>query len=165
MNAWSAGRTHRVGIAEVAKHAGVAVSSVSRVVSGHPDVSERMRRRVLAAFEELGFVPDVTAQSLRTGSTKTIGFVVSDIRNPLIAGIAHTAETRLRERGYALLLMSSLHDPELEAEHLRRLAQRRVDGLLISVTDERNPETVELLGRVQVPVVLVDRDVPELTEA
>jgi LacI family transcriptional regulator, galactose operon repressor len=161
----NAGRPHRIGIAEVAKHAGVAVSSVSRVVSGHPDVSERMRKRVLAAIEELGFVPDVTAQSLRTGSTKTVGFVVSDIRNPLIAEIAHTAETRLRERGYALLLMSSLHDPGLEAEHLRMLTQRRVDGLLISVTDERNPATVELLGKVQVPVVLVDRDVPELTDA
>ncbi len=93
--AMNAGRPHRVGIAEVAEHAGVAVSSVSRVVSGHPDVSERMRTRVLAAIEELGFVPDVTAQSLRTGSTKTVGFVVSDIRNPLIAEIAHTAETRL----------------------------------------------------------------------
>ena len=56
--------------------------------------------------------------------------------------------------------MSSLHDPELEAEHLRRLAQHRVDGLLVSVTDERNPETVDLLSRAGVPIVLIDRELP-----
>lgn len=159
------GRPHRVGIAEVAAHAGVAVSSVSRVVSGHPDVSERMKARVLKAIDELGFVPDPTAQSLRTGSTHTVGFVVGDLRNPLLAEIAHTAETRLRERGYTLLLMSSLHDPDLEADHLRRLAQRRVDGLLVSVTDEQSPDTVRLLGEAPVPLVLVDRDVPAVEDA
>ena len=95
-------RPHRVAIREVAEHAGVAVSSVSRVISGHPDVSEKMRQKVLKAIDELGFVPDLAAQSIRTGATKTIGFVISDIRNPLLAEIAHAAETRLRERGYTL---------------------------------------------------------------
>ncbi|MGY0055767.1 LacI family DNA-binding transcriptional regulator [Streptomyces sp. LZ34] len=158
-------RPHRVAIREVAEHAGVAVSSVSRVISGHPDVSEKMRQKVLKAIDELGFVPDLAAQSIRTGATKTIGFVISDIRNPLLAEIAHAAETRLRERGYTLFMMSSLHDPELEAEHLRRLAQHRVDGLLVSVTDERNPETVDLLSRAGVPIVLIDRDIPDLPAA
>ncbi|MGP3987271.1 LacI family DNA-binding transcriptional regulator [Streptomyces sp. 3N207] len=158
-------RPYRVPIREVAKHAGVAVSSVSRVVSGHPDVSEKMRRKVLKAIDDLGYVPDLAAQSIRTGATKTIGFVVSDIRNPMLAEIAHAAETRLRERGYTMLTMSSLHDPELEAEHLRRLAQHRVDGLLVSVTDERNPETVDLLTRAGVPIVLLDRVIPELPAA
>ncbi|GAB2892474.1 LacI family DNA-binding transcriptional regulator [Streptomyces mayteni] len=158
-------RPHRVAIREVAEHAGVAVSSVSRVISGHPDVSDRMRQKVLKAIDELGYVPDLAAQSIRTGATKTVGFVISDIRNPLLAEIAHAAETRLRERGYTLLMMSSLHDPELEAEHLRRLAQHRVDGLLVSVTDERNPETAELLARAGVPIVLLDRDIAELPAA
>ncbi|MGW3626891.1 LacI family DNA-binding transcriptional regulator [Streptomyces sp. NPDC000880] len=141
------------------------MSSVSRVMSGHPDVSEKMRQKVMKAIDELGFVPDLAAQSIRTGATMTIGFVISDIRNPLLAEIAHAAETRLRDRGYTLLMMSSLHDPELEADHLRRLAQRRVDGLLVSVTDERNPETVDLLTKAGVPIVLVDRDIPELPTA
>jgi LacI family transcriptional regulator len=158
-------RPYRVPIREVAKQAGVAVSSVSRVVSGHPDVSEKMRRKVLEAIDELGYVPDLAAQSIRTGATKTIGFVVSDIRNPMLAEIAHAAEARLRERGYTLLTMSSLDDPELEAEHLRRLAQHRVDGLLVSVTDERNEETVGLLARSGVPIVLFDRVIPELPDA
>ncbi|MEU0807595.1 LacI family DNA-binding transcriptional regulator [Streptomyces sp. NPDC005970] len=158
-------RPHRVAIREVAEYAGVAVSSVSRVISGHPDVSEKMRRKVLKAIDELGFVPDLAAQSIRTGATKTIGFVISDIRNPLLAEIAHAAETRLRERGYTLFMMSSLHDPELEAEHLRRLAQHRVDGLLVSVTDEKNQETVELLSKAGVPIVLIDRDIPDLPAA
>lgn len=159
------GRPHRVAIREVAEHAGVAVSSVSRVISGHPDVSETMRDKVMRAIDELGFVPGLAAQSIRTGATKTIGFVISDIRNPLLAEIAHAAETRLRMRGYTLLMMSSLHDPELEADHLRRLAQHRVEGLLVSVTDEQNPETVGLLARAGVPVVLLDRDIPDLPTA
>ncbi|GAA0537102.1 LacI family DNA-binding transcriptional regulator [Saccharopolyspora thermophila] len=158
-------KPRRPAIREVAQHAGVAVSSVSRVISGHPDVSDKMRERVLRAIEELGYVPDLAAQSIRTGATMTIGFPLSDIRNPLFSEIAHAAETRLEKRGYSLLMMSSLHDPDLEVEHLRRLQQRRVDGLLVSVTDEQHPETVRQLTAAGVPIVLVDRDISELSDA
>jgi LacI family transcriptional regulator len=145
---------------EVAELAGVAMSSVSRVLSGHPDVSVAMQSRVLAAVSELGYQPDLLAQSLRRQETMTIGFAVGDISNQLFAEIVASAETRLRAAGYSMLLTNSEASPELDAAHIRLLAQRRVDGIILSVSDERNAETLAALERLDVPVVILDRDVP-----
>ena len=145
---------------EVAELAGVAMSSVSRVLSGHPDVSVAMQARVLAAVSELGYQPDLLAQSLRRQETMTIGFAVGDISNQLFAEIVASAETRLRAAGYSMLLTNSEASPELDAAHIRLLAQRRVDGIILSVSDEQNADTLAALERLDVPVVILDRDVP-----
>jgi LacI family transcriptional regulator len=144
---------------EVADRAGVALSSVSRVLNGHPDVSDVMRNRVLDAVAALGYEPDQLAQSLRTGETKTIGFLVGDISNPLMSQIALGAEVELREAGYLTLLTNSVNDPALDVQHLRLLQQRRVDGLLLSLSDESNPEINAALMRLDMPGVLVDRHI------
>lgn len=143
---------------EVAKRVGVAPSSVSRVLSGHPNVSEVMRNRVIDAVSALGYEPDLLAQSLRRGATMTVGFVVANISNPLLSEIALGAETRLREAGYSILLANSMNDPELDAEHIRLLAQRRVDGLMLSVSSEDWKGTIDAVNRARLPVVLVDRE-------
>jgi LacI family transcriptional regulator len=150
----------RPGMREVADRAGVAMSSVSRVLSGHPDVSPKMRQVVMDAVSELGYRPDMLAQGLRRGKTFSIGFTVSDIANPVLAEVVTGAEKRLREAGYSLLLTNSEGDPRLDVEHISLLERRRVDGLILSLADENHPETVAALRRVAVPVVLVDRDVP-----
>lgn len=141
------------------------MSSVSRVLSGHPDVSVVMRHRVLDAVDALGYEPDLLAQSLRTGATMSVGFVVSDIGNPLIAQIVLGAETRLRDSGYSTLLTNSHNDPALDVEHLRLLQQRRVDGLLLSLTDETDPDVNAAFGRLGVPSVLLDRQLAGLETA
>ena len=154
------GRRPRSSMRDVAEVAGVAMSSVSRVLSGHPDVSPAMRQRVLAAVEQLGYEPNLLAQSLRRQETLSVGFVVRDISNPLMAEIVKSAETRLRESRYALLLTNSESDPELDADHIRLFQQRRVDGLILSLTSETHPRTTSLLENLDIPCVLVDRDVP-----
>jgi LacI family transcriptional regulator len=156
----AAALTDRAGMKQVADRANVAMSSVSRVLSGHPDVSQAMRDRVTAAVEELGYEPNMLAQMLRRGATMTVGFVVGDISNPLLAQIALGAEVALRASGYAMLLTNSVNDARLDATHIRLLQQRRVDGLLLSVADETNPDTVEALARTTTPSVLIDRELP-----
>lgn len=153
------------GMREVAEFAGVAMSSVSRVLSDHPDVSPEMRERVERAVEQLGYQPDMLAQSLRLRATFTVGFIVSDISNPLLATIALGAETTLREAGYSMLLTNSENKPSLDAAHLRLLTRRRVDGLLLSLAAEDDPETVALLEQTDIPIVLVDRELPPSVEA
>ena len=153
----------RSDMRQVAALAGVAMSSVSRVLSQHPDVSKAMRTRVLAAVDELGYEPNMLAQMLRRGETQTIGFVVGDISNPLLAQIALGAEVTLRSAGYALLLANSGHEANGDANHIRLLQQRRVDGLLMSVSDETNEQTLDALRRNNTPSVLIDRTVA-LTE-
>lgn len=148
----------RAGMREVADRAGVAMSSVSRVLSGHPDVSSAMRNRVMAAVKELGYEPNMLAQQLRRGATRTVGFVVGDISNPLLAQIALGAEVALRATGYAMLLTNSVNEANLDATHIRLLQQRRVDGFLLSVSDETNEQTLDALSRTSTPSVLIDRD-------
>lgn len=145
---------------EVANAAGVAMSSVSRVLSGHPDVSDAMRERVMVAVDRLGYTPDILAQSLRRRATLTIGFVAGDISNPLMASIVKGAEAELRRGEYSMLLTNSEGDPERDAEHVRLFEQRRVDGLMLSVAREDHPETLAALAETDTPRVVVDRHLP-----
>jgi len=151
------GRARPTGMKAVAERAGVAISSVSRVLSGHPDVSDAMKDRVLGAVADLGYEPDMLAQSLRTGETRSIGFVVSDIANPVFALMAHGAELELASHGYSVLLASSLNDDRVALQQIRRMHQRRVDGLIVSAGEERDGPISEHLRRSTIPTVLVDR--------
>lgn len=160
----SGGAPDTAGMREVARQAGVALSSVSRVLSGHAHVSEEMRARVLTAVEELGYEPNRLAQSLRQGATHTVGFVVGDISNPLFGEIALGAELALSGAGYATVLLNSMNSPGHDAAHIRLLQQRRVDGMLLSVSDETSERTLEALRRTPVPCVLIDRELPGIGE-
>ncbi len=150
-----------IGIRDVANKAAVAASSVSRVISGHPNVSPEMKERVLAAVQELGYEPNILAQSLRRGSTHTIGLLVPDISNALFSEFALHVESVLNEVGYALLIANSQGVPESDRIHLKLLRQR-VDGFLLSLSDETDKGTISALKRLDKPFVLIDRDIPNL---
>lgn len=152
----------RVSIREVAASAGVAISSVSRVLAGHPDVSEDMRARVQRAVRESGYEPNTAAKTLRSGKSMSVGFVIGDITNPLMSAIALAAETRLAEDNYTLLLANSRGTAEQDVENVRLFRQRRVDGLLLSITDESNKTLRRELTRFDKPVVLLDRRLERL---
>jgi LacI family transcriptional regulator len=155
----------RPNLRDVAQRAGVAVSSASRVISGHPDVSPSMRRRVEAAITDLDYEPNFLAQSMRRGATLTVGFVVRDIASPLLAGIAAGAEVALRAGDHQMLVLNSGADPLVEVEHLRLLDRRRVAGVLLSMADESNTDSLAALHALSVPVVLIDRQVPDAPDA
>jgi LacI family transcriptional regulator len=121
-----------------------------------------MRSRVLDAVAALGYEPDILAQSMRTGETMTIAFIVSDISNPLISEIALGAETTLRAAGYAMIVVNSMNDPDLELEHISLMRRRRTDGMLLSLADETYPDLRGALAKLAVPVVLVDRHLKDL---
>lgn len=149
----------RAGMKEVAERAGVAISSVSRVISGHPDVSDAMQAKVLTAIDELGYRPDVLAQSLRTGESRMIGFVAADIGNPLFAQISVGAEVALRARGYSMMVANAGGDDALALEQFEAMAQRRIDGLLISVGDEGDDALRRALETAPFPIALIDREI------
>ncbi len=150
---------------QVADHAGVAMSTVSRVISSHPDVSSLMRERVLRSVQELGYEPDFLAQSLRRGATRSVGFALSDISNPVIAEMEHGAEEALRAAGYSMLVMSSENNPALDGVHIRFLQSRRVDGLMLLLASERKKTTIDTLVPLDIPIVAIDRDLPKRLRA
>ncbi len=159
------GRRRRVGIRDVAARAGVGIATVSRVLSGSQDVRADLRERVLAAAEELDYEPDVLAQSLRRGATRSVGFIADDLANHTIADIATGAESVLRAHGYSLLVMNSELDPSLDVANIRVLRSRRVDALMMCPVEEDDPETVAALADLDVPLCIIEGLQPESVRA
>lgn len=159
-NAPPAPRARRPSLRDVAQTAGVAISSASRVLSGHPDVSPTMRDRVLEAAEEIGYEQNRLWDSLRSGTSHTVGMIVRDISSRLWADIALGAELQLQGAEYSMLLANSRGEASVDASQVKLLNQRRVDGLLIAPNDTTDPETKRALARLQIPIVAIDRDLP-----
>lgn len=151
----------KVTIRDVAHHANVALSSVSRALSGHPDVSEFMREKVEKSAKELGYEPDMIAQSLRSGVTNTIGFIIRDISNPLFALLARSCEQELRKNGYSMILVNSDGNIQTEAKNFDLLRRRRVDAVIASVVSENYSTIKQNLLKIRVPIVLLDRQIKD----
>ncbi|WP_369019895.1 LacI family DNA-binding transcriptional regulator [Streptomyces californicus] len=147
------------GIKDVAAEAGVSVATVSRVLNGHPSVSQEARTRVLAAVEALDYRPNAVARSLRTAQTRTLGLVISDVLNPYFTELARFVEEEARALGYSVIIGNADERPDLQDHHVRTLIDRRIDGLLVSPADGGTPllRDVALSGT---PMVFVDRWIP-----
>lgn len=157
------GRTEkRVTVRDVARAAGVAIATVSRVVNGVPTVAEDVRAKVLVAIEQLGWTPSAAAQTMRGISTRMVGFIFSDIRNPLYSAMIKGAEEVLSEHGYILMVASSNGIPQREMELLALFKRRGADGLIFSVADESNSNVAQSLKTIGLPVVLLEREIQAL---
>jgi len=118
-------------IADVARLAGVAPSTVSRVLNNSGYFSEETRQRILAAVKELNYVPNVHAERLRTGMSKTIAFIITDFTNPFWAEVATGVEDVVWQNGYDLILHNTAGDPERELVSIRGLRRRHVEGAIV----------------------------------
>jgi LacI family transcriptional regulator len=132
---------------------------VSYVINDLQDsqVSEETRQRVLKAVSELGYQPDAMAQSLRLGTSQTIGLLIPDIDNPHYWHIAKGVEIEAQRNDYDLLLISAGLDPARELHSIRALSRRRIDGLILLLTFiQHDHEHILNLIRHKKPLVLVD---------
>ncbi|WP_213804055.1 LacI family DNA-binding transcriptional regulator [Granulicella sp. dw_53] len=143
---------------ELAKLAGVSAGTVSNVISGSTNVSDRSRQKVLEAIRVLNYQPNLIARSLKTNRTNTLGIVVPDITIPFFPKIIRGAESAARERGYFLIVLDSESSHTREADMIALLRAQRVEGiLLIPAGGERlSPERSASLTS-NLPVVCLDR--------
>ncbi|MEV6671252.1 LacI family DNA-binding transcriptional regulator [Streptomyces sp. NPDC051162] len=145
-------------IKDVAERAGVSVATVSRVLNGRSPVAGT-RDRVLAAVAELGYRPNVVARALRTARTRTLGLVISDLRNPFFTELADAVEQEARRLGYSLIIGNAGESPRQQDDHIRTLLDRRIDGLLVSSAGTGSAMLGEAVAS-GTPLVLLDRAVP-----
>lgn len=145
-------------VQDVARLAKVSVGSVSRVLNGRDNVAPEIREAVTKAVARLNFVPNAVARSMRSGSSKAIACLISDIAQHTAAQMVSAAETRLRERGYEILIANSHYDLERERAFLESLRQRRLDGLIGVISDDETPSYYNILHTLNMPVVLWERD-------
>lgn len=150
-----AGRS--VTIKDVARVAGVAVGTVSRVLNEHSTVMPEVRARVLAAMRELNYEPNALARSMRAGSTRAIGCVVSDVMQLTAAQMLNGAEDELQQAGYAMFVANSHYDLERERKVIASFRQRKIDGMILAISDDEDPAYLDYLHSLGVPVVLWER--------
>ncbi len=118
-------------IKEVADRAGVAVGTVSHVITGSVPVSDSLRRKVQAAIRELDYHPNHVARSLKTARTRTLGIIVPDMTIPYFPKVIRGAEAAARKRGYSLIAVNSDDDAERQRDLLSLLRSQRVEGVLL----------------------------------
>lgn len=143
---------------DVALHAGVDVSTASRVLRGDENqrVAEDTRQRILETAKRLDYQPNMTARSLRAAKTFTLGIAVPQLDNPVFSQMIIGAERGARDRGYSLLI-AHIEESSSDAAAYERLASaNRVDGLLITTLDD-NSVVLAAAKKARVPVVLLNR--------
>lgn len=151
-------------IREVADLAGVAVGTVSHVITGSVPVSEELRRKVQAAIRDLDYHPNHIARSLRTSKTCTLGIIVPDMTIPYFPKVIRGAESAARERNYSLIAVNSDDNGTRQKELLSLLRSQRVEGILLVMAAGPAPLS-QISGMVGagIQVVCVDR-IPERLE-
>ena len=147
-------------IRDVARLAGVAPITVSRVINKTGYSSEETRLRVESAIQELGYIPNAIARSFRWKQTGMLALILTDITNPFWTTVARGVEDVASDQGFNVVLCNTDESDEELDRYLRALLQKQVDGvLLVPVHNSREP--IRLIQKQNVPVVVLDRSLPE----
>jgi LacI family transcriptional regulator len=151
-----------ITIKDIAKKANVSVATVSRVINNSDKVKDGTREVVLQAMEELNYIPSDVARSLSKKETNTIGVVVPDINNPFFGQVIKGISSIADKEDLYMLLCDTDENEQKELKFLEMLKRQRIRGLIITPTmdnDKFNPEYVSALSKLDVPIVLLDRDI------
>ncbi|MEA4887118.1 MAG: LacI family DNA-binding transcriptional regulator [Bacteroides graminisolvens] len=154
----------KISLKDIAEAAGVSTALVSFVLNGKKKeyrVGEETAKRIQKIAQEMNYQPNLAAKSLRSGKTKTIGLVVSDISNPFFSQLARVLEDEATKQGYTVLFGSSDEDTEKMDRVVSNLINKGVDGLII-VPCENSEKSIAALVKNNISIVLFDRYFPEI---
>lgn len=154
---------NRVRLIDIAERLNITKVSVSKALRDHPDISKDTRALVKRTAAEMGYSPNLLARSLSSRRTYTLGVVVPKIAHTFFSSVIDAIQEHATQRNYGIILAVSNERADLEAQHIERLLSMRVDGLLISVSQQK-PD-LDVYGRVRsmrVPLVFFDRRIEEL---
>ncbi len=151
-------RSSHTTLDDIAKRLKVSRVTVSKALRGHPDISEETKKRVRKVASELGYTPNIMARSLSSRRSNMIGLVVPKIAHyffgSMIEGVYNTAF----ENNYETILTVSQENAERERKHLQTLMAMRVDGIIVSISQEtRDTEIFTMIRKAGIPVMFVDR--------
>jgi LacI family transcriptional regulator len=143
-----------VTLADVAREAGTSASTASRALSGRGYVAADVRKRLLDVADRLGYVPNLSARTLKQRTSRVVGVIVSDLSNPFYAALAAGIEQALREADYQMLILGDNSDAREELAGARAFLSMRAPGVIVTPASSA---PAELLAARGVPVVEADR--------
>ncbi len=150
-------------LASIAEHVGVSVSTVSRVLSGKAKtfrIKTETEQAIRSAAEELNYIPNNLATSLRLKKTNIIGLVIPDISNQFFASMARYIENESRKMNYSIILCDTQENTELEIDSINALMKHKVDGLLICPVGIEF-DHIKKIYEKGTPLVIIDRYQPD----
>ncbi|MGA7857588.1 MAG: LacI family DNA-binding transcriptional regulator [Terracidiphilus sp.] len=142
-------------IRAVAALAKVSIATVSRTINGSPVVSERLSKRVWLAIEQLNYFPNTHARSLVSGRSRILGIIVENITNPFFPELIQCFEEIAVAHGYEILVSSSNSDPDILTTCVRRMIERKVEGVAMLTFGEEEP-VLDQLAFHDIPIVLAE---------
>lgn len=153
-----------VTIKDVAKAAGVSYSTVSRALSGSPEISADTRERILQVCKEMHYTANTVARAMVMKSTKLLGLILTGVNNPFMSELAYHIDRQARARGYNIILCNSSRDLEQERELFELMIGRQVDGILLFPS---GPESYEMLHPYlsRIPTVFIGENLREVPES
>jgi DNA-binding LacI/PurR family transcriptional regulator len=144
-----------VDMQEVARLANVSIATVSRTINKVPTVDPKLAKRVWKVIKEHGYTPNTQARALVSGRTRLLGLIVSEITNPFFPELIQGFEDVAVENGYEVLIGSTNYDPDRMKTCIRRMIERKAEGVAVMTFGIEEPLLEQLASR-QVPLVFVD---------
>ena len=139
-------------IKDVAKHAGVGIGTVSRVINNEKAVGEKTRKKVVESMKALNYSPNNMASQLRRNETRIIALLVPVVNHPFFAKLAYYVEDEADRFGYSVILVSSQQRVEKETEIIRRIKHKKVDGAVFVTHYIHNEDDLK-----DCPIISIDR--------
>ena len=146
----------RVTLEDVAKATGYTINTVSRALKNKPDISRQTCEHIQQVAREMGYVRNYIASSLRSGRTKTIALISGTLTNPFYVVLADLIQREAFRLGYALMILCSQDDPDIEVHTVETALSRQVDGILLLPWSDHSP-ALTLLRESGIPFVLLNR--------
>lgn len=155
----------RVRLKDIAKDLNLSKMTISKVLRGQTDISDETKARVLKRVKELKYIPNISASSLRTGQTKTMGLILPSIGRTYLSEVAGGINQAVSAEGYGLIVSSSQEDAEFEQRQIEVFLSLQVDVLLVVSLQETDTFFEQMQKSRKIPVVFVDQRPPGTTES
>lgn len=141
---------------DIAKRMNVSVTTVSKVINGHKDISEKTKQEVFRTIEEMGYVQNFMASNLRRTKSNMVALVLSDISTPYFSEVIRAYEKTLSGAGYQILIFGSYENPDKEYDFIRQLSSLQVAGIILDLA-KGSEKSIPALQAAGIPYVLSNR--------
>ena len=143
---------------EIAETLGISITTVSKALKNYSDVSEKTRKAVIALAEELSYTPNSFAVNLRTKESKTIGLIIPEVVHHFFSNVINGIIAEAEKKGYLVIILQSNESLELEKKQVALLINKRVDGIIMSLSNESNNDFhIKEILRKEIPFVQFDK--------
>jgi LacI family transcriptional regulator len=153
-----------VRLKDIASDLNLSKMTISKVLRGQTDISAATKAKVLQRMRELNYRPNISASSLSTGKSFSIGLITPSLGDPFFAEVARGLLQTIRAKGYSLLISSAEEDPEIERREIELQLSRQVDALIVASVQE-TPEFFTALGTQKTPIIFIGRKLPSFASS